>query len=199
MNLFYIIIELSKTTKKKSFHKQNNFKYQNSYPWTWKWRRLETYSTSVFSKLNMHAYAIVQTAFKVSDRWHYPISALGLTTWPSVSYLSFYYPRYNVGDSGYGCQNSKGTWDSQRAKLVNAAFKSFCLYGFDTQLGVYETNKNRFEENPLIWKNFWSYKVLYSCRVSHFSLEIFAFVWYVNNSTAYVTLQNVLLENQEYH
>ena len=28
---------------------------------------------------------------------------------------------------------------------------------------------------------------LYSCRVSHFSLEIFGFVWYVNNSTAYIT------------
>ena len=40
---------------------------------------------------------------------------------------------------------------------------------------------------------------LYSSRVSHFSLEIFGFVWYVNNSTAYVTLHNDLLGNQEYH
>ena len=39
---------------------------------------------------------------------------------------------------------------------------------------------------------------LYSCRVSHFSLEIFGFVWYVNNSTAYVTLHNDFLGNQEY-
>ena len=39
---------------------------------------------------------------------------------------------------------------------------------------------------------------LYICRVSHFSLEMFIFVWYVNNSTAYVTLQNDLLGNQVY-
>ena len=39
---------------------------------------------------------------------------------------------------------------------------------------------------------------LYSYRVSHFSLEIFGFVWYVNNSTAYVTLHNDLLGNQVY-
>ena len=40
---------------------------------------------------------------------------------------------------------------------------------------------------------------LYNCRVSHFSLEIFGFVWYVNNSAADVTLHNDLFENQEYH
>ena len=39
---------------------------------------------------------------------------------------------------------------------------------------------------------------LYSCRVSHISLEIFGFVWYVNNSTAYVTLYNDFLGSQEY-
>ena len=39
---------------------------------------------------------------------------------------------------------------------------------------------------------------LYSSRVSHFSLEIFGFVWYVNNSTAYVTLHNDFLGNQKY-
>ena len=40
---------------------------------------------------------------------------------------------------------------------------------------------------------------LYSSCVSHFSLEIFGFVSYVNNSTAYVTLHNDVLGNQEYH
>ena len=40
---------------------------------------------------------------------------------------------------------------------------------------------------------------LYSCRISHFSLEIFGFVWYANNSTAYINLHNDFLENQEYH
>ena len=39
---------------------------------------------------------------------------------------------------------------------------------------------------------------LYSRCVSHISLEIFGFVWYVNNSIAYVTLHN-FLGNQEYH
>ena len=54
--------------------------------------------------------------------------------------------------------------------------------------------KHLFEGNPFIWKNFWSYKdwSLYS-RVSHFSLEIFIFVWYmyVNNSTASCGLKNL--------
>ena len=40
---------------------------------------------------------------------------------------------------------------------------------------------------------------LYSCRVSHFSFEIFGFVWYVNNCTTYVTLHNDFFGNQEYH
>ena len=40
---------------------------------------------------------------------------------------------------------------------------------------------------------------LNSCRVFHFILEIFGFVWYINNSTAYVTLHNDFLGNQEYH
>ena len=39
---------------------------------------------------------------------------------------------------------------------------------------------------------------LYSSRVCHFSLEIFGFVWYVNNSTEYVTLHIDLLVNQIY-
>ena len=37
---------------------------------------------------------------------------------------------------------------------------------------------------------------LYSSRIFHVSLEIFGFVSYVNNSTAYVTLHNDFFANQ---
>ena len=59
--------------------------------------------------------------------------------------------------------------------------------------------KNRFEGN-LFWKNFSSYKdwSLQLWRIFYFSIEIsVGFVWYVNNSTAYVTLHNNFLGNQE--
>ena len=59
-------------------------------------------------------------------------------------------------------------------------------------LPIYKVRKN-----TLIWKNFRSYKD-WSSQPSHFSLEIFGFVWYVNNSTAYVTPHNDFLGNQEY-
>ena len=56
------------------------------------------------------------------------------------------------------------------------------------------------KETLLFGRTFEVIKIyLYSCRVSHFSLEIFGYVWYVNNSTAYVTLHNDFLGNQEYH
>ena len=60
--------------------------------------------------------------------------------------------------------------------------------------------KNRFEGTILYGRTFKVTKVgLYSCRVSHFSLEIFEFVSYINQSTAYVTLYNNILGHQEYH
>ena len=49
------------------------------------------------------------------------------------------------------------------------------------------------------WNNTKIAKIgLYSCCVSQFSLEIFGSLWYVNNSTVYVTLHN-FLRNQEDH
>ena len=60
--------------------------------------------------------------------------------------------------------------------------------------------KNRFERTLLYGRTFEITKIgLYSCRVFHFSLEIFEFVWYINKSTAYVTLHNHFLGHQEYH
>ena len=60
--------------------------------------------------------------------------------------------------------------------------------------------KNWFEGNPLFKRTFEVFKIgFYSSRVSHFNLEIFGFVWYVNNSTAYVTLHNDFFGNREYH
>ena len=60
--------------------------------------------------------------------------------------------------------------------------------------------KNCFEETPLFERTCELIKIgLYSSHVSHLSLEIFGFVWYVNNSTAYVTLHNDFLGNKEYH
>ena len=55
--------------------------------------------------------------------------------------------------------------------------------------------KNRFERILLYGRTFEITKIrLYSCRVFHFSLEIFEFVWYINKSTAYVTLHNDFLD-----
>ena len=39
---------------------------------------------------------------------------------------------------------------------------------------------------------------LYSSPISHVIVEILRFVWYVNTSTAYVTMHD-LMGNQEYH
>ena len=52
-----------------------------------------------------------------------------------------------------------------------------------------------FEEKTLsLFRTFEVIKIgLYSYRLSHFSLEIFEFVWCVNNSTGYVTLRDDFL------
>ena len=58
--------------------------------------------------------------------------------------------------------------------------------------------KSWFEKN-LFERTFEVIKIgLYNSRVSRFSFEIFGFVWYLNNSTAYITLHNDLLGNQVY-
>ena len=58
--------------------------------------------------------------------------------------------------------------------------------------------KNIWNETFMKWTSEVMKIDLHSSRVSHFSLEIFGFVWYVNNSTVYVTLHNDLLGNQVY-
>ena len=150
------------------------------------WETIYIYFWVLFNKLN----DIIQTYYSLVMIYCsnvVPTPTCYLRRKKSPWHFSIFFIVSCIGDeNGYAL-------DCYREWMVSAKTEIRCCL-FKNELrelkGIWN-EKFGLKKTLLFERTFEIIKIgLHSSRVSHFSLEIFGFIWYVDNSTAYVTLHN---------